>query len=411
MFSSTQIQAQCNHSTSKSKGNFLPFVRLIGTPVFICEDSAVSLMAELGPRNYRVNATLGYISDDTNRFKVTIEHLSQRLKYNFSTGNVHRWMHQLALGGKWEYIFDCGDYLRGLDLGANWSYSKGRSLRTNFCEEAFAVVHRKIAGAWSFSFAGGGIFTPWECGRFIVKGFYDHVVYNRSIQKKKRSSGVGIGLYWNQLLWRSLVMDLTTEFRRPYNYFEGKLSWFKKICYGDLSFGVFAAHETGKDKLPDVNTAGIEIGFAFGVDDCCRICDYDACIETTSCATAPCDLAVWVAEPAVYMPVVYAIPDQEFADCTPPESRAIQNQTYNPGPWELDVGDNFRSTADLELTYSATGLPPDASIDPKSGEITGNNPGFTAVYVVTVTATDDCGFASETFTITYNGIGPGLAAK
>src|SRR5580704_4417917 len=78
----------------KTRDNFFPVVRTYTTPIFLTDDLAFSLMTDAGPRSYRVNGTLGFMLDQNNFFKISAEELWERLRFDFSCGKTHRWLHQ-----------------------------------------------------------------------------------------------------------------------------------------------------------------------------------------------------------------------------------------------------------------------------------------------------------------------------
>ena len=172
-------------------------------------------------------------------------------------------------------------------------------------------------------------------------------------------------------------------------------------------FGLFAGHTQGKERLPSSTVYGIELGFSFGggyyPSLCCDPCD--PCCPSPGCNA---DLICWLSSPAVRMPQVLAIADQQFnrtttPTCTPPTSSSIPSQTVDPfGTLTLDVSSFFNGNGNA-ITFTATGLPLSFSIDPLTGIITGYNPGFADTGItlnVTVTGTTACGSTSETFQIT-----------
>lgn len=407
-----QETRHCNHSKARSRHNFFPCVRFVLTPVFLENDSAVSLLAEVGPRNYRLNGTYGFFSNEQHRFKFSGEYLAEKLQYKFESGKTRRWMHQLGLGGKYQYWFQCPGIIKGLQLHGVYSNSYNHKLGRVHCTSENLTLKRRIAGAWFYAVEGGVVLTPWECGTFVASISYDQVQYKRQHQSKHRVSGVGATFELTQKLAYDYTLVARAEFKRPFNYLEALLSWNHQCGCGDLTLGIFGSHTWGKSRLPSATSAGIELGFNFGVtglncgtSPCCDPCGV-SCYDP--CAPVCCDrgdLAAWVASPAVYMPIVLAIADEKTRrNCVTPgvSSTGIPNQVIQPGQtFAIQTASAFNANGNV-LTFSATGLPAGATIDPNTGVITGRNPGIgESVSTVTVTATSACGSASQTFILTY----------
>jgi Putative Ig domain len=387
-------------SANDSKDTFFPVARVVLTPVFLSEDAAFSFLAEGGPRSYRFNGTLGYIACEQHRFKVGGEYLGQKLHYKFNTGKEHHWMHQWAVGGKYQYLFaeGCCDWVKSFDLSGY--YAKAKSKDLNVDTDDGISEFRRIAGARSWGIeAGASIDTCWNNGSILVAIDYDDIEYKRQFQSHKRVSGVGGTIGLHQPLWCDVVFDFEYQYKRAYDYIEASLDWRSNLECGDLDIGVFANHVFGKERLPSSTTVGIELGFSFGVDnlfgDCCDPCAQDCCVMDCN------DLAAWVSSPAVYMPQVLAIVDE--AECTPPLLlvSAIPDQDFLTigAPISIDLNQFFSTPKGSTITYTVTGLPAGVAINSHgiiTGLVTANNIGS---FLISVSATDGCGSTSTTFTL------------
>lgn len=315
---------------------------------------------------------------------------------------------------KYQYRPFCYGWWRGFELGGTYSYSPSHTLKRRVCKDTEQTNNRHIAGANSGGGSFGLAFVPFSCGSLTFSGNYDHVVYHGRYhgkgQHERKSArkvvqGFGASVEWYQRFCAMFDWTVKAEFLRPYNYFESSLKWVVCLDGGDLTFGIFGGHTTGKHKLPSSTQAGFSLGYSFGVQDFCIIANGCAPIE---CACSPCDLRAWAACPAVYIPEVLAIADQRVICQKPTTTKTIPTQVQQPGPYFFDVSTFFTAPQQggVALTFSAKGLPADASIDAKAGFITGNNTlPTTQSFTVTVTATDKCGSASQTFTLTYVGSG------
>ena len=395
----------CNHSRGKSKHNYFPTARFVLSPLFLENESALSLLGEVGPRNYRVNGTFGFLSSESaQRFKVSAEYLSQKLQYKFSSGKERRWMHQLGLGAMYQYWFDCPGFVKALQLHGVYSNSYNHKLKRLECPGQNLSIKRRIAGAWFYALEGGLVFSPWNCGTLISSLSYDQVRYKRQYESKKRLSGIGAAFELIQRLGNNYLFIGRLEFKKPYNYLEALLTWNRKCGCGDLTLGVFSSHTWGKSRLPSTTTLGIEVGFNFGVNGFGRgeCCPSDPCASLCNSQ----ELAGWVATPAVYMPIVLAIAEEKIKDtCVAPTGTSLPNVTV-PSDQAFTIQTAFAFQANGNtLSFSAAGLPPGATIDPTTGVISGFNPGLVNqdTFIVTVTASSICGTASQTFTLILEG--------
>lgn len=390
---------------SKSKDNFFPVARVVLTPVFLGEDAAFSLLAEGGPRSYRFNGTLGFISCEQHRFKVGGEYLSQRLHYKFETGKEHRWMHQWAVGGKYQYLFaeDCScDWLRSFELSGYYAKANSKDLSLD-TEEGFSEF-RRIAGARSWGIEAGTSLDTWNCGSILVAIDYDHIQYKRRYQSDKNVSGVGATVALHQPLWCDVAFDFKYQYKRAYDYIEALLDWRNNLECGDLNIGIFANHVFGKDKLPSSTTVGVELGFSFGFDSlfsgCCDPCATDCCVLDCN------DLAAWVSSPAVYIPQVLAIADQ--GECTPPQLlvSAIPTQnflTFGEAIF-IDLNEFFSSPKGSTIFYEVVGLPQGVVVN-SAGIISGIVADNAGSYTITVNASDGCGITTTTFILNLGNVG------
>jgi hypothetical protein len=400
---------ECTHSRSKTDNELIPIGKFqIGAPLF-GEHAAFSLLGEAGEKNYRGSGTVGFLFGHSNYFKISGEYLRQKLGYRFSSGKEHRWVYQGAAGAAYEYRFDMR-WLSNASLAGFYSHAPNRTLKSVSCPTDCIDLKRRIAG----SDAGGGsldlTFIPWRSGTISLAGNYDHVVYHRKYQDSLHVSGFGGGVDWTQKLGCNFDFDFKGEFRRPFNYFEGAINWHSTKWLG-LTLGLFGSHTEGKYRLPNNNTAGVQLGYLIG---------YKKHHKQPSCShpgtSLDSALESWVSIPAVYMPEVLAIADQKKvpvsgceAPCFPPTSTTIPDQLTLPlnttafiptAPFFNDP----TSANPLTFTMTATtDFPPISGIfiDPTTGVITVTSlaePTFIPI-LITVTGTNACGSTSQSFTI------------
>ncbi|MBS4168053.1 putative Ig domain-containing protein [Parachlamydia sp. AcF125] len=383
------------HSKGRTQNNFIPNFKVGISPRSLTQEAAVAFVGEVGRRNYRANGTLGWLWGNQSRFKFSAEFLSQKLGYRFSTGKQDRWMHQYAVGAEYQHDF-YHPLLSSGEIGLYYSYAPSRKLGHKVRDDF--LYSRRIAGSDSYGGSLGATVTPWRSGSLHIDADYDSVRYRTRYKSKKRVSGFGGSLNYHQDLSYNFFLDLLGEFKRPYNYGRARLGWHHPNWAG-LVVGLFGAHTRGKSRLPSHTTAGLELTYAFGE----RAESSDACVP---CYCEPA-LASWVSTPAVYMPQVLAIAEEKRKKITPCQvltSSPIPDASFTgSAAYTLDISPYFSDPSEASLTFSATGLPLNASLDAKTGVISGTGLHNNQSYSVTITAksADACASVSQTFTLNF----------
>lgn len=303
----------CNSQAEKGKNHCFPIFRFQFDPVFVNQETGVGILGEVGPRSYRVNATLTHFANECQRLKLGAEYLGQKLHYGFCRGKPSRWMQQLAIGGVYDWFLDCGGLVKGVEVTGHYVHSQDRSLSCVSFNEHELINYRKLTGACSWELAAGLILQRWSCHTLHVALCYDNTRFHRTYQESSRSSGLGVNLASHLNFCRSYSLDTKLQFKDIYNYFEGLLSWNPDACSGNVKLGLFGNYVWGKKQLPSSGTVGIELAFAFGVDICeCKIMQE---IDDEGCDGYWYDrreLFNATMIPAVYIPEVLAITDNKI---------------------------------------------------------------------------------------------------
>ncbi len=310
-----QVEGNCDHDIGKSYDNFFAYARVRPIATLDCDNGGLALLGEMGARNYRFNGTYGFFSDNCHRFKLGAEWLTQKIHYKFSSGRALRWTHQVGVGGKYQYWFECPSCFNGIQLALGYSHAMARRLPEVICLAQGSDLERRVSDSIFWNAEAGVIMAPLECGNLILSISYDNIRYHREHQDTKRLSGVGFSLDYTQKIWCQLVLDIKAQIKRPYNYLEAMLNWTERFECGDLTIGVFGNHVWGKYKLPSSSAAGGEVRFTFGINpcswfNCCNNGCNDCCEQV--CCYDSCELANWIADPAIYRPQALAIGDQRF---------------------------------------------------------------------------------------------------
>ena len=384
-------------STTQASENILaPIVQLSLTPHPLGDFGAVSLLGELGARNFRGAGTYGVYFNPCSRLKLSGEFLTQDLSYQRSRHHSKEWVSQYAVGGEFEYLLSSSVF-QSIDVGGYYSHAFHKKINS----------HKQIAGSDGGYGYLGTTLNLWDCAFLSVDVNYDHVHYHRKFQSGLMAKGWGGSLAFVQLFNKGFSLGLDAELRRPFNLFGGRLNWSRSYASWGMDCGVFGNYTDGKKGVPNVTTVGIQIGFYFGPKStkCCRAVEktsVDRCYSDLFC-----DLAGWVKKPAVHLPVVLATLDQQAAQPTcsgPPTSTPIDNLIVSTGSFTIPTASHFSGS---NLTFSATGLPAvpgqatSASINPSTGVISVT--GYVSTSnTITVTATNNCGSTSQSFALEFD---------
>lgn len=151
-----------------------PSVRLILAPKQLTSCTGFALMGEIGQKTARVNATLGYQIGSSQRLKLSVEQLTQKLTYEYVNGKTEAWVRQIAGGAGYKYLLD-DYYVDSFDLGGWYSNAPNKTLSpfvitTGTTSQSF---ERYVAGsqAWH-GYAGMTVFpgnvqlSEWQ--RFMI---------------------------------------------------------------------------------------------------------------------------------------------------------------------------------------------------------------------------------------------------
>jgi hypothetical protein len=357
---------------------------------------AFSFMGELGERNFRGSGTYGVYLAPCQRLKVSGEYLTQNLEYEFGAGDKRGWVAQYALGGAYQYLFSSSIF-QSIDLGGSYSHAFNKHL-----SPSPTGTPRRIAGSdGGFGYLGSTV-RLWSCGYLSATVNYDHVAYHRHYLSRKEANGWGGTVELVQMLPRDFSFNLGAEFRPPFNFFEGEINWNPRYADWGLNLGLYGNYTDGKEGVPNVIAGGFKIGFSFGPTGrtCCRATSENLTPSQDCYSRMFCDLFNWVSEPAVYMPVVLAVPDA--ISCALPGSSPIPDLMVMGRATSFDVSPYFTGDG---LVYSASGplVFPEFDFNTATGAGIVGNLEDEMTYVMTITATNSCGSVSQPFAIVMSG--------
>ena len=287
-------------------------------------NTAYSLAAEAGAKNYRAGVTVGWQFQDYQRIKLSGEYLWQKLTYSFIDANKDQWVRQAAIGA--DYQFDFG-YLFNpqFDLSAYYSHAPSKDLGTtngtvivnipimgvtNLTTQPF-VYKKRIAGSNAGGFSPGLTFQPWDGTTLTFAGNYDYVHYDTRNSPSQDVKGIGGTGSLKQILFDDLSLGLTAAIRKPFNTYEADLGWNNLSFYGKWSLDAFANRTIGKNILPNTWNTGISAYYYFDRLSNQEL-NYKGNLKGELAVPVETRLLSWVADPAVHMPQVLAVADESF---------------------------------------------------------------------------------------------------
>lgn len=385
--------------------------------------TAFSLAAEAGVKNYRVGGTVGWQFQDFQRVKLTGEFLWQKLTYSFFSGDSEQWVQQGAIGA--DYQFDFGSaYSPQFDLSVYYSHAFSKDL--SFVSGSYTMPAagatptlveyidlRRIAGSNAGGFSPGLTLQPFAGTAITVAANYDNVSYDTSYIPSQDVKGVGGTLTLNQQLTDSLNVNLTAALRKPFNNYAAAMAWDNLNYYGSWSLGLFANYTIGKNILPDSWDAGVTASYSPECVSMRRVSDYKGNMkgEAGELITAPATTPFlsWVADPAVYMPQVLAVADDQIQNncntAAPRLTGTIPGDSFEDDTFSVTP---YFSGSNITYSIQSTNAPSGTVYITADGEFSYFD-AYDVTYTVVIRATNACGVAtSNVFEI---GTGPISVAK
>lgn len=384
--------------------------------------TALSVSGEVAPKNFRIGGTLAWRLAENQRLKLSAEYLWQDITYAFFSGNTDQWVDQGAIGAA--YVYSLAGYSFDPELGvsAYYSHAPDESLSTvtgtyvnNLGNVTGFTDVRRIAGSDAGGISPGVTVQPWRGGKVGLDLNYDYVNYNTNYNNNHDAHGFGGTARLSQMLTNNVNLGVSAAIRQPFNNYQAHLAWSNVPYHGRWTLGLNGAYTSGKaTTLPNTWNAGISADYF--MDQTCgsaaaQRADATKFMDLKGEAPAPVhdNFLEWTADPAVYMPQVLAIPDEDlttgcpfgiptFVGTIPAQSTAGGGVTVTVNSATFFTGSN--------LVYSiVTSAPPapgnTLTFDAATGVLTATGPA-TQTITATITATNQCGSAtSNTFAINY----------
>jgi len=411
----------------------------------ITDDSAFAIAGEAGPKNYRLDGTIGWEFTYNQRIKATAEYLRQRLTYSFFTGRQDVWMGQAAVGADYQYDFrQVMPYNTLLDLSAYYSHVPSHSLGAttgsfvNSLGKTVTYVDRqRVAGSNAAGISPAITIVTIDGTSAGIGLNYDNVHYDTKNRSGLNVKGLGGTAKLGQAITDDIKIGMTAAVRKPFNNYGADLSVDNIECYGTWVLRLFGDYTIGKSTLPSSYNVGIGADYLFDVgkqmlpppptpqqykDNVYKdrgnykdlvYKDFGTWEEPES---ANKELLTWIADPAAYMPTVVAVPDEKVTKtvtptpspsptptpCVPPSLISpIPDQGGSSATYSFNVSGNFAgSNLTFSINYNGAQTVC-ASVSGGNVNVTGNAPGCTVPDLVgiSITATNSCGsVTSNTFT-------------
>jgi len=297
----------------------------------IGQRNALSLIAEGGAGQRRLNATWALLITQNQRIKLSVERLVQRMKFDFDSGRVKEWVPQNAYGATYEYFIKQG-WLN--DVSLNAFYSRANSKNFNpviFSQNALMYENfRHIAGGTDKSVSLGSDFFPTTSTKLNFQVNYDNVHYNEKYNTRNHDSrGLGLTLNLHQLITKRIRLNLLASTRTMYNQLGGEVSLLVPTRRGTaLHLNLKTTHTVGLHGVPNNNVYGVNLAYSWGLSGSAS----GFSLQRESNVN---DLASWAATPAVKMPQVLAVLDQRTVAV--PSPRAPPKSGFAVAPHHFNL--------------------------------------------------------------------------
>jgi hypothetical protein len=284
----------------------------------IGNESAYSVAAEGGPRLGRVSGTLGWKIDDNQRFKVTAEYLWQQITYGFYSGNAEYWAQQGTAGVVYQYDLTNVAFFPQIGFNAYASHSPskafGNALGTFVNTQGIIqnfTNNRRATGGNAYGASPVLTLTPWHGGKIEGEVNYDSVGYDNDFPVNQNARGFGATANIHQLITPCINVGVGAAIRQPFNSYAANVTWSHVPYMKNWTVELFGEYTVGKYTLPDTYNVGMAADFY--LDKRLQIDETPG--PNGELITKPIvdNLLAWTAGPAVYMPVVLSVMDQNVA--------------------------------------------------------------------------------------------------
>jgi len=270
---------------------------------------AVAGLIEHGHDTTRIGGTIGLSGAGAlkhNLFKLSAEHLRQKLPFSFDSGDITQNMTQNAFGISYQYVFE-NNFIRDINFTGYYAHAPNKSLKP--ISLADYINYRNIAGGVSKGFNIGSdlLLTQYT----VLSGhiYYDHLQYNTtytaSTPFNTRGMGVNVGI--DQLITDQLKVYTEGNIRKLYNIYKIGITYLPPALSNlGLEIAIFGQRTISHNQLPHSNTVALQVG----INPEAIIGGAKKTAYKLALPGATSDVVSWTATPAVYMERVFAIAEQ-----------------------------------------------------------------------------------------------------
>lgn len=420
----TALSTSLVYAASNDPNTFLgPTVKGRYTTSF-SESSAYSVAGEVGIKDLRIGGTWAWKLVNNQRFKLSAEYLSQRLTYAFFSGDSEQWVSQGAIGAGYEYDLSYMRFAPLFDMTAYYSHAPSKSLNNINGTLSTGAINlpytdiRRIAGSDALSFNPGLTFRflPGTSAGFEVN--YDNVQYDTQNGNSQNTNGFGGTVHVHQVLAQHVELGLIAAVRKPYNNYGADLGWTHIPHMPNWTLGIDGGYVVGKNNLPNSYNVGVVANYS--VDPANTNKQNLQQAMTFISQSDQNEFTSWAAKPAVYMPVVLAVMDEQVqvqsivCTSTPTFSGTIGDFTETVANITTTVPTaGFFTGKNLTYTISFVNIGlvdgSTISVNPSTGVVSltsgPNSPPLLlggGDYNIVVTATNPCGASVNSNTFNYH---------
>jgi len=259
------------------------------------ENATGIILLEGGPRDARFNGTLGYDFSPQHHVDLSGEYLTQKNSYPHVVGNHRKWANQTAGGLKYYYAFD--NFHRSLLNIGGWIAHTANVSDSTVVTPTFTDF-RNVAGSNAGGVSPGVTLHPWLGGETSLALNWDTATYTTKFAPHVQAEGFGVTGNYKQQFVHNLQLDLMASSRAIFDNYKAEFDCMTQLSGGQLITGVFYNYTHGKKALPNASVVGLNV--RYDINDVNSIRSQHASTQ-------------WIAEPAVLMPEVLAIPEDAIA--------------------------------------------------------------------------------------------------
>jgi len=431
-FAVSSVFAAVPNTASNPKTFLGPTVHL-GVVKSITDETAFALGGDVGVKNLRASGTLGWQFDYHNRVKGTLEYLQQQLTYSFFTGTEDVWMKQGAVGLNYQYNFRQVDsYNTLLDLTGYYAHSPSKNLGVQTGTYIVNGVtqnytdYQRIAGADAFGVSPGVTIENTYGTRAGLELNYDNVQYDNQYTSGNSSKGFGGTLRLNQAVTDNIGLGASAAVRQPFNVYGANVTYSNLEYYGTWALSGFGEYSIGKNGQPTTYNVGLGADYFIDAHNdvpppaqptakAQKYKDYkdykdfkDMSLVWEDPDAVDKDLLNWVSVPAIKIPNVYGVPDENVViqQCVVPTFTGTIPDESPGGDLVIDLSTYFGGVDGAIYSVTKDGVP----MTPSQFTVSGNT--LTIYYpspspldpeTFIITATTPCGSVpSNSFEIAWD---------